>query len=119
MIDVLDISRSSRWYRYRWSDQPPLPPDEIAASSVNMHMIPGNDSAAQALAGVRRGERLRSRLRLRHHPLLERVQSTLRAARISTGQSRVHGIPHAHQVTVACGCIEVRDSDPHPTEMIG
>ncbi|PZR68760.1 MAG: hypothetical protein DI537_49645, partial [Stutzerimonas stutzeri] len=46
-------------YRYRWSDQPPLPPNEIASSSANMHMIPGNDSVAQALAGVRKGERVR------------------------------------------------------------
>ena len=59
VIDALDISQSSRWYRYRWSDQPPLPPNEIARSSANMHMIPGNDAVAQALAGVRKGERVR------------------------------------------------------------
>lgn len=59
VIDALDISQSSRWYRYRWSDQAPLPPQEIASSSANMHMIPGNDSVAQALAGVRKGERVR------------------------------------------------------------
>ena len=59
VIDALDIRQSSRWYRYEWSDQPPLPPDEIVRSSANMHMIPGNDGIAQALAGVRKGERVR------------------------------------------------------------
>lgn len=59
VIAALDISQSSRWYRYRWSDQPPLPPREIASSSANMHMIPGNDAIAQALAGVRQGDRVR------------------------------------------------------------
>lgn len=59
VIDALDISQSSRWYHYRWSDQPPLPPNEIARSSANMHMIPGSDTVAQALAGVRKGERVR------------------------------------------------------------
>lgn len=59
VIDALDISQSSRWYHYRWSDQPPLPPNEIAGSSANMHMIPGNDAVAQALADVRKGERVR------------------------------------------------------------
>lgn len=59
VIDALDISQSSRWYRYRWSNQPPLPPQEIASSSANMHMIPGNDAVARMLAGVRQGERVR------------------------------------------------------------
>lgn len=59
VIGALDIRQSSRWYRYEWSDQPPLPPSEIVRSSANMHMIPGGDSVAQALAGVRKGERVR------------------------------------------------------------
>ena len=59
VIDALDIRQSSRWYRYEWSDQPPLPPSEIVRSSANMHMIPGSDSVAQALAGVHKGERVR------------------------------------------------------------
>jgi hypothetical protein len=59
VIDALDIRQSSRWYHYRWRDQPPLPQDEIARSSANMHMIPGNDAIAQALADVRKDERVR------------------------------------------------------------
>jgi hypothetical protein len=59
VIGALDISQSSRWYHYRWSDQPPLEPGEIARSSANMHMIPGNTAVAEALDSVRKGERVR------------------------------------------------------------
>lgn len=59
VLNALDISQSGRWYRYRWSDQPPLPPAEIVRSSANMHMIPGNDAVARALADVRANERVR------------------------------------------------------------
>ncbi|KRA54908.1 hypothetical protein ASD77_10110 [Pseudoxanthomonas sp. Root65] len=59
VIEALDIRQSSRWYHYRWRDQPPLPTDEILGSSANMHMIPGNDGVAQALADVRKDERVR------------------------------------------------------------
>ncbi len=59
VLDGLDISQSSRWYHYRWSDQPPLDPSEIARTSANMHLIPGNDAVARALAGIRRDDRVR------------------------------------------------------------
>ena len=59
VLSRLQISQSSRWYSYRWQDQPPLPPQENARSSANMHMIPGNDAVAQALADVRKDERVR------------------------------------------------------------
>jgi hypothetical protein len=59
VLSQLDISQSSRWYSYRWQDQPPLPPDEIARSSANMHMIPANDDVAAALAGIHAGDRVR------------------------------------------------------------
>jgi hypothetical protein len=55
----LDISQSGRWYRYRWSDAPPNPVDEIVRSSANMHVIPGSDVVARALGGVREGDRVR------------------------------------------------------------
>ncbi len=36
-VGALDIRQSSRWYRYRWSGQPPLPPEEIVRSSANVN----------------------------------------------------------------------------------
>ena len=59
VLSQLQISQSSRWYSYRWQDQPPLPPAEIARSSANMHMIPATDDVAAALSGVRKGDRVR------------------------------------------------------------
>lgn len=55
----LDISQSGRWYHYRWQDDPPLPPGEIARSSANMHMIPASSEVARTLAAVRQGQRVR------------------------------------------------------------
>jgi hypothetical protein len=59
VLERLTISQSARWYRYRYSGEPPIPQAEIDRSAANMHMIPGNDAIADALAGVREGERVR------------------------------------------------------------
>lgn len=59
VIDALSIRQSSRWYHYRWRDQPPLDPAEIARSSANMHMIPASEAVASALAEVGRDDRVR------------------------------------------------------------
>ncbi|MET0582377.1 MAG: hypothetical protein ABWZ08_10435 [Pseudoxanthomonas sp.] len=59
VLSQLDITQSSRWYNYRWKDQPPLPPAEIARNSANMHMIPDNDAVARALAGIGEGDEVR------------------------------------------------------------
>ena len=45
-------ARVSPW----WQDRTP---QEIARSSANMHMIPATDDVAAALAGVRKGDRVR------------------------------------------------------------
>ncbi len=55
----LDIGQSGRWYHYRWRDDPPLPPGEIARSSANMHMVPATAEVARALSAVRAGQRVR------------------------------------------------------------
>ena len=52
-------AQSSRWYNYRWQGEPPLPPDEIARSSANMHMIPSDAATAAALRRVRAGDEVR------------------------------------------------------------
>ena len=59
VLSQLQISQSSRWYNYRWRDQPPLPSSEIARSSANMHMIPANDTVARALVDVRKDDHVR------------------------------------------------------------
>lgn len=55
----LEISQSARWFHYRYSGAPPIPPAEITRSAANMHLIPGNATIATALAEVREGERVR------------------------------------------------------------
>lgn len=56
VINQLDISQSGRFYRYHWSDEPPIPVSEIVFHSANMHMIPANDTIARQLADVRVGQ---------------------------------------------------------------
>lgn len=52
VLSRLDIRQSNRWYHYQWSGDAPLPPDEIARSSANMHMIPANPAIADALEEI-------------------------------------------------------------------
>jgi len=59
VLDRLEISQSGRWYQYRWQGDPPLPPQEIARSSANMHMIPADQAVAAALARIDAGDRVR------------------------------------------------------------
>ena len=59
MAERLHVSQSGRWYHYRWSGEPPLPPRQIAQSSANMHLIPSDAAVAAALRQVRAGERVR------------------------------------------------------------
>jgi hypothetical protein len=59
VLSQLDISQSGRFYRYRWSGQAPIPPDDIVRSSANMHMVPSNSAVAKALDAVEAGDRVR------------------------------------------------------------
>ena len=59
VLSRLQVDQSARWYNYRWQGEPPLPPDEIAHSSANMHLIPADAQAAAALDRVRAGDRVR------------------------------------------------------------
>ena len=56
VLGRLSISQSSRWYFYRWKDEPPIPVKEIIRSSANMHMVPATPEVAKALKGVREGD---------------------------------------------------------------
>ena len=55
VLDRLDISQGSRWFRWRWYNSSPLPEKEIIASASNFHIIPGNDAVRDALGRIRTG----------------------------------------------------------------
>jgi hypothetical protein len=55
VIEQLDIAQSARFFTYHWSEQPPIPPDEIVRSASNMHLIPANDAVGRDLRRVRVG----------------------------------------------------------------
>lgn len=59
VISKLNITQSSRWYRYNWSGDPPIPVNEIVRSSANMHMIPANEQIAKALGNAQRSDIVR------------------------------------------------------------
>ncbi len=56
VLDRLRINQHDRRYFYSWSDEPPLPPDEIVTHSANMHMIPFDAAVKQQLERVRAGD---------------------------------------------------------------
>ncbi|MHB1084678.1 MAG: hypothetical protein ACYCZA_07545 [Thiobacillus sp.] len=56
VLNRLQISQNSRFYFYRWSDQPPIEPSEIVEYSANMHMIPASDEIKKRLSKVRAGQ---------------------------------------------------------------
>jgi hypothetical protein len=59
VLSALDISQSGRFYHYRWSGPPPIPPEDIVRSSANMHMVPSTSAIAAALEAVNAGDRVR------------------------------------------------------------
>lgn len=59
VLSRLEINQGGRWYYYRWRDDPPIAPTEIARSSANMHLIPANAATAAALRTVRQDDRVR------------------------------------------------------------
>jgi hypothetical protein len=59
VLSRLAISQGGRWYHYAWRGEPPLPPEEIARSSANMHLIPSDAATAAALHRVSRNDRVR------------------------------------------------------------
>lgn len=56
VLDQIDISQSSRWYRTRYEMPPPVPELQIIFHSSNMHMIPAKKSIARALKKLREGD---------------------------------------------------------------
>ena len=56
VLDQIDISQSSRWYRTRYQLPPPVPEQLIISSSSNMHMIPSSLSIGRSLKKLREGD---------------------------------------------------------------
>jgi hypothetical protein len=56
VINALRISQDHRWYEYAWQQAPPIPLEEIARSSANMHLIPANNAVRASVLAVRRHE---------------------------------------------------------------
>ncbi|MFZ6819230.1 hypothetical protein [Undibacterium sp. Ji22W] len=64
VLSALRISQGNRFYSYRWENEAPLPPAEIARHSANMHMIPANAQIERTLKEVRIGQIIRLRGKL-------------------------------------------------------
>jgi hypothetical protein len=56
VLDRIDISQSSRWYRTRYQLPPPVPERLIISSSSNMHMIPATAGIGSSLKKLRTGD---------------------------------------------------------------
>lgn len=55
VLDQITITQRNRWYH--WSTPHfPIPRRDIETHSANMHMIPANDSVADTLSSIRRGQ---------------------------------------------------------------
>lgn len=59
IYEALNISQSSRFYRYSWKGQPPIPLAEIIGSSANMHLIPADKLVEKALERAKKGKFIR------------------------------------------------------------
>ncbi len=56
VLDQLSISQNKRFYYYRWSNQPPIPPYEIVQHSANMHLIPADSDIEEQIRNARVGQ---------------------------------------------------------------
>ena len=56
VLEKLSISQSGRFYFYRWEDEPPRSPSEIASHSANMHLIPTSSALEEKIKSVRVGQ---------------------------------------------------------------
>ena len=56
LLDQLDISQSSRWYRWEYDHPISVSDQQIIASSSNMHMIPAWMSVKRSLKKLRTGD---------------------------------------------------------------
>ena len=56
VLDHLTISMTNRFFFYEWTNEPPIPPDEIKVSAANNHIIAANDGVRKVIRGLRTGQ---------------------------------------------------------------
>lgn len=56
LLDQLNISQSSRWYRWQYQGALPVSEQQIISSSANMHMVPASATVERSLKQVRAGD---------------------------------------------------------------
>lgn len=56
VLAVLEINQSNRWYFFAYPGYPPIPHDEMVASSGNMHMIAADAGVQHQLESLRAGD---------------------------------------------------------------
>jgi len=56
VLEKLAISQGGRFYYYRWAEEPPRPPNEIATHSANMHLVPTSPALVDKIKAVRVGQ---------------------------------------------------------------
>ena len=56
VLNKIDISQSSRWYRTKYELPSPIPEQQIIFNSSNMHMIPASKSIERSLKKIRKGD---------------------------------------------------------------
>lgn len=64
VLDHLTISMGNRFYFYEWSNESPIPRDEIVVSSANNHVIAANDEVRKVIGSLRIGQILTMKGRL-------------------------------------------------------
>ena len=56
LLDLLKISQSGRWYRYRYETALPVSAQQLVSTSANMHMIPARAGIEKSLKKIRPGD---------------------------------------------------------------
>ncbi len=56
VLEKLSITQGGRFYRYRWENEPPIPPQDIVRHSANMHLIPTTPEIESQIKKVRPGQ---------------------------------------------------------------
>jgi hypothetical protein len=56
LLNMLSISQSGRWYRWRYEDSIPVSDQQVTSSSANMHMVPATPAVERSLKQLREGD---------------------------------------------------------------